>query len=115
MWAPVRSPIALAVDGFADAIAAMLDDDPRVAATVIAQRLRPLGFGGSDACGVRPGDGPAVQRRVLGRLHILLAHRAEMTGGGVVCGQPARGVVAEPARTARRPNAVPGDLTDAVG
>jgi transposase len=35
------------VDAFADAIAAMLDEDPRVPATVIAQRLRPQGFAGS--------------------------------------------------------------------
>jgi transposase len=33
--------------GFADAIAAMLREDPRVPATVIATRLRPLGYGGS--------------------------------------------------------------------
>ena len=35
------------VELFAEAIAAMLDEDPRVPATVIAQRLRPLGFAGS--------------------------------------------------------------------
>lgn len=35
------------VDRFADAIAAMLAEDPRVPATVIAQRLRPLGYRGS--------------------------------------------------------------------
>jgi transposase len=35
------------LDGFVDAIAAMLDEDPRVPATVIAQRLRPQGFTGS--------------------------------------------------------------------
>src|SRR6476620_1338262 len=35
------------VESFADAIAAMLDEDPRVPATVIAQRLRSLGFTGS--------------------------------------------------------------------
>jgi len=35
------------LDGFVDAIAAMLDEDPHVAATVIAERLRPLGFTGS--------------------------------------------------------------------
>jgi transposase len=42
-----RKPAGSQLDGFADAIAAMLDDDPHVAATVIAQRLRPQGFGGS--------------------------------------------------------------------
>jgi transposase len=35
------------VDQYAEAIAAMLAEDPRVPATVIAQRLRALGFGGS--------------------------------------------------------------------
>jgi hypothetical protein len=33
--------------GFVDAIAAMLAEDPRVPATVIAQRLRLQGFAGS--------------------------------------------------------------------
>jgi len=40
-----RRPVGTQLEEFADAIAAMLDDDPRVAATVIAQRLRPQGFG----------------------------------------------------------------------
>jgi transposase len=35
------------VDGFVEAIAARLAEDPRVPATVIAQRLRPQGFAGS--------------------------------------------------------------------
>lgn len=42
-----RAPGGSQVDGFADAIAAMLDEDPRLPATVIARRLRPLGFTGS--------------------------------------------------------------------
>jgi transposase len=42
-----REPVGSQVDGFADAIAAMLVEDPTVPATVIAQRLRPLGFAGS--------------------------------------------------------------------
>lgn len=42
-----RGSVGSRVDGFADAIAAMLDEDPQVPATVIAQRLRPLGFTGS--------------------------------------------------------------------
>jgi transposase len=42
-----RRPAGSKVDGFADAIAAMLREDPRVPATVIAARLRPLGFAGS--------------------------------------------------------------------
>jgi transposase len=42
-----RRPAGSKVDGFADAIAAMLREDPRVPATVIAARLRPLGYGGS--------------------------------------------------------------------
>ncbi len=42
-----RKPARSQVDEFADAIAAMLDADPHVAATVIAQQLRPRGFGGS--------------------------------------------------------------------
>ena len=35
------------LDGFVDAIAAMLDEDPRVPATVIAEQLRSQGFTGS--------------------------------------------------------------------
>jgi transposase len=35
-----------ALDPFADAIAAMLDENPKVSATVILERLRPLGYGG---------------------------------------------------------------------
>jgi transposase len=42
-----RAPAGSRVDGFADAVAAMLDEDPRLPATVIARRLRPLGFTGS--------------------------------------------------------------------
>jgi hypothetical protein len=42
-----RKPAGSQLDGFADAVAAMLDDAPHVAATVIAQRLRRLGFTGS--------------------------------------------------------------------
>jgi transposase len=34
------------LDPFADAIAAMLDDNPKVSATVILERLRPMGYGG---------------------------------------------------------------------
>ena len=34
------------LDAFADAIAAMLDADPMVPATVIREHLRPLGYGG---------------------------------------------------------------------
>jgi transposase len=43
----VRRPPGSQVDEFAEAIAAMLDADPRVPATVIAERLRPAGFTGS--------------------------------------------------------------------
>lgn len=43
----VRKPVGSQVDRFADAIAAMLDADPKVPATVIAARLRPVGFTGS--------------------------------------------------------------------
>jgi transposase len=42
-----RAPAGSQVDRFAEAIAAMLDEDATVPATVIAQRLRPLGFTGS--------------------------------------------------------------------
>jgi hypothetical protein len=42
-----REPVGSQVDGFADAIAAMLGEDPKVPATVIAEHLRPLGFTGS--------------------------------------------------------------------
>ena len=34
------------LDGYADAIAAMLDEDPRAPATVVLERLRPLGYAG---------------------------------------------------------------------
>jgi hypothetical protein len=34
------------VDPFDDAIASMLAEDPNVPATVILERLRPLGYGG---------------------------------------------------------------------
>jgi transposase len=43
----VRAPAGSLVDGFADAVAAMLDEDPKLPATVIVRRLRPLGFNGS--------------------------------------------------------------------
>ena len=43
----VRQPVGSQVDQFAEAIAAMLDADPKVPATVIAARLRPAGFTGS--------------------------------------------------------------------
>ena len=39
----VRAPGGSLVDPFADAIAAMLDEGPKVPATVIRERLRPLG------------------------------------------------------------------------
>jgi transposase len=42
-----RKPAGSQLDGFVDAIAAMLDEDPRVPATVIGQRLRSHGFTGS--------------------------------------------------------------------
>jgi transposase len=42
----VRAPAGSMVDGYAEAIAAMLDEDPKVAATVILERLRPLGYRG---------------------------------------------------------------------
>lgn len=41
-----RVPAGSMLDGFADAIAAMLDEDPKAPATVIAERLRPLGYQG---------------------------------------------------------------------
>jgi transposase len=43
----VRSSGGSQVAGFAEAIAAMLDEDATVPATVIARELRPLGFSGS--------------------------------------------------------------------
>jgi len=42
-----RKPVGSQVDAFADAIAAMLDEDPTVPATVVTQRLRAQGFTGS--------------------------------------------------------------------
>jgi transposase len=41
-----RAPAGSMVDEHVDAIAAMLDEDPKVAATVILERLRPLGYRG---------------------------------------------------------------------
>jgi transposase len=42
-----RAPAGSQLDEFAEAIAAMLDEDPRAPATVIAARLRPQGYAGS--------------------------------------------------------------------
>jgi transposase len=42
----VRAPAGSQLDAFAEAIAAMLDVDPRVPATVIREHLRPLGYRG---------------------------------------------------------------------
>jgi transposase len=42
-----RRPAGSQVDRFAEAIAAMLEEDPAVPATVVAQRLRPQGLTGS--------------------------------------------------------------------
>jgi transposase len=42
-----RAPAGSKLDAFHDAIAAMLREDPKAPATVIATRLRPLGFTGS--------------------------------------------------------------------
>jgi transposase len=42
-----RAPVASKLDPFVDQIAALLREDPKVPATVIAQRLRPHGFSGS--------------------------------------------------------------------
>jgi transposase len=56
-----RRPAGSMLDGFGDAIAAMLDEDPKVPATVIAERLRPLGYTGGltilkqRVAGLRPG------------------------------------------------------------
>lgn len=41
-----RAPAGSMLDGFGDAIAAMLDEDPKAPATVILERLRPLGYAG---------------------------------------------------------------------
>lgn len=42
----VRTPVGSQLDAFAEAIVAMLDVDPTVRATVIRDRLRPLGYRG---------------------------------------------------------------------
>jgi transposase len=42
----VRTPKGSQLDAFGDAIAAMLDIDPRVPATVVMEHLRPLGYAG---------------------------------------------------------------------
>lgn len=41
-----REPAGSQLDSFADAIASMLDQDPKAPATVILERLRPLGYAG---------------------------------------------------------------------
>jgi transposase len=41
-----RTPAGSMLDGFVDAIAAMLDEDPKAPATVIRERLQPLGYAG---------------------------------------------------------------------
>lgn len=41
-----RTPAGSMLDEYADAIAAMLDEDPKAPATVILERLRPLGYSG---------------------------------------------------------------------
>lgn len=41
-----RRPAGSMLDEHADAIAAMLDEDPKAPATVILERLRPLGYAG---------------------------------------------------------------------
>jgi transposase len=41
-----RTPAGSMLDAHADAIAAMLDEDPKAPATVILERLRPLGYAG---------------------------------------------------------------------
>jgi transposase len=41
-----RAPVGSMLDPFADAIAAMLAEDSKVPATVIIERLRPLGYAG---------------------------------------------------------------------
>lgn len=56
----VRVPAGSMLDEFADAIAAMLDEDPKAPATVIRERLQPLGYAGGitilkeHLAGVRP-------------------------------------------------------------
>ncbi len=55
-----RAAAGSMVDEFADAIAAMLDEDPKAPATVIRERLQPLGYAGGitilkeHLAGVRP-------------------------------------------------------------
>jgi transposase len=55
-----RSPAGSMVDPFADAVAAMLDEDPKAPATVIRERLQPMGYRGGitilkeHLAGVRP-------------------------------------------------------------
>lgn len=41
-----RKPAGSMLDDYADAIAAMLDEDPKAPATVVLERLRPLGYAG---------------------------------------------------------------------
>jgi hypothetical protein len=57
-------PAGSQVDAFADAIAAMLDEDPTVAATVVAQRLRSHGFAGWVT--MRLADAPLAARPCCG-------------------------------------------------
>lgn len=73
-----RRPAGSQVDRFADAIAAMLAEDPRVPATVIAQRLRPLGYRGSVTISEGPSAASAAELHcgAVVPAHLVSAGRA---------------------------------------
>jgi hypothetical protein len=73
VWSPQGSQL----DGFAEAIAAMLDADPRVSATVIRAHLRPLGSAG----GITILNRPAMLDQSLPNLARRREAPAEHRGG----------------------------------
>jgi hypothetical protein len=83
-----RAPAGSKVDGFADAIAAMLGQDPTVAATVVLRWLRPLGYTGGitilkdHLARVRPAFRAA---RTYQRTSYLRASWRRRTGGSRRC------------------------------
>jgi IS30 family transposase len=45
-----RAPAGSALDDYMEPIVAMLEENPKVASTVILERLRPLGYAGGSRC-----------------------------------------------------------------
>ena len=73
-----RTPVGSMLDRFADAIAAMLDEDPKAPATVIRERLQRLGYAGwdHDPQGTPRRGAPEVPGRPELSAHVVSARRA---------------------------------------